>query len=284
MLSLSYSRSLSLRFFSSSLLSSVSFGSLKFLRLARRFNFPFFPSSLILGSSTIQPVLSTSSHKGFLPHWLFHHHGLSSSHLSLLRSFFLPFGLSVSLLPLRFFSNFRFDTSSSPFSGGLLLVHSSFNLSPLSFSSSPLFYFSLRLHQYLSSSSLSLPPFTSFFTSSSSSYLHLLSSPSHPLLPWDSISSDPFNLDTLNSSRSSHIYSLVPFLSQDPFSFFFSLMSSHNLSFISRFHLTPSSSSLYFDSFYSSSFSPFLFSSTILPFFDSFSFSSPFSRSFLFNF
>jgi hypothetical protein len=61
-------------------------------------------------------------------------------------------------------------------------------------------------------------------------------------------------------------------------------MSSHNLSFISRFHLTPSSSSLYFDSFYSSSYSPFLFSSTILPFFDSFSFSSPFSRSFLFHF
>jgi hypothetical protein len=59
---------------------SFDFSSLKFLRLARRFNFPFFSS----------------------PSFLFFHHGLSSSDLALLRSLFLRLGLTLTHVPLRF--------------------------------------------------------------------------------------------------------------------------------------------------------------------------------------
>jgi hypothetical protein len=61
-------------------LHSFDFSSLKFLRLARRFNFPFFSS----------------------PSFLFFHHGLSSSDLALLRSIFLRLGLTLTHVPLRF--------------------------------------------------------------------------------------------------------------------------------------------------------------------------------------
>jgi hypothetical protein len=271
-------------------LHSFDFSSLKFLRLARRFNFPFFSS----------------------PSFLFFHHGLSSSDLALLRSIFLRLGLTITHIPLRFWSNFLFlsrnslflSSSSFPFShklfhGGLLLVHSSssFSLSP----PPSLFYFSLRLHTFFSSSLL---PYSDF-SSLSSSFLLPFSPSSHPILPWDFLSSSSdlsFVPPVESSSRSfSHLsHSSLPsfhaWFDHDPFSLFFHFLSSHHLTFAGRFlnFFVPSSSpSFFFDSV--DSLSPVglhsILSGGSLPSSSSFSvslfdpfFFSPFHRHFLFFF
>lgn len=171
-------------------LNNLDLTSNRFLRLSRGFTFPY-------------KFCETYS-------FIFFHQGLSSSDMNLIRSILIRIGLNVTHIPSRFWSNFIPKVpfvSRKIIHGGTLLVHIHPSSSYLSS-----FSFNRRLYDYISSNSSS---------NFRMIYKNISNSCNHPILPWDSITSDV-------SSN---------WFDSDPLTNFFSYISSKNITYVG--HLSP---------------------------------------------